>query len=145
MSFSSKILYGLLLLLATGCSSNVPTGGGPAKPDISINTAILRNNLRGEEKIALMSCIRCGCFVNLLNNLTSADKAALKDVVFLSDTTCNKINYPSLHISQAAIDSISFDLYNVVLFRKENQDYKMRIIETDESKDFSRICSDFFR
>lgn len=145
MSFSSKILYGLLLLLVTGCSSNVPAGGSLPKPELSVNTAILRNRFPGEEKIALLSCIRCGCFVTLLNNMTSADKAAMKDVVFLSDTTCNNINYPSLHITQAAIDSISFDLYNVVLFRKKDQDYKVRIIETEESKNFSRICSEFFR
>lgn len=145
MSFRSKILYSLLLLLTTGCSSNVPAGGGTVKPDISINTAILQNRLPGEDKIALMSCIRCGCFVNLLNNMTGADKAALKDVVFLSDTSCNKITYPSLHIPQVAVDSMSLDLYNVVLFRKKKEGYKVRIVETDESKNFARICSDFFR
>jgi hypothetical protein len=141
MSSGNIILYALLLLLLMGCSSNQPTG--PVKSDI--NKAILQNRLPRGEKIALVSCIRCGCFVKMLNNLTSQEKTALQDVVFLSDTTCNKINYPSLHITQSAIDSISQDLYNIVLFRKTNEGYDVRLIETEESKDFTRICTDFFR
>lgn len=145
MNFSSNIWYSLLLLLALGCSSNVPTGASLGKANAVINTTILQDRFPGKEKIALMSCIRCGCFVSLFNNLSGADKAALKDVSFVSDTTCNKLNYPSLHISQQAIDSISLDLYNVVLFRKKKDGYDMRLVETDERKDFARICSDFFR
>lgn len=88
----------------------------------------------------LISCIKCNCF----NRVMDRYSATHAGMYIATDTNCNKLAAAAF-VSQAGIDRISDDFYNVVLFRKENKGVRCRIVETAESSAFDEICSDFFK
>lgn len=79
-----------------------------------------------------------------MNDFISSESRKYKDLYVAADTSCGK--FQSLqYISQGALDKVSYDFYNIILFKKENTEVICRIIETDESKNFNSICKSFFK
>jgi len=111
---------------------------------INANTEILKRRFPEAKRLILFSCVRCGCFVDLLNSLSTENNKYVKQQYFITDSNCNKINFPIIHLSQKIIDSISVDIYNLTLVKRINNKYEFRIIETEEKDNWEEISKSFF-
>ena len=111
---------------------------------INANTEILKRRFPEAKRLILFSCVRCGCFVDLLNNLSTENNSYLQQQYFITDSNCNKINLPIIHLPQKIIDSISVDIYNLTLVKRIKNKYEFRIIETEETDNWQEISKSFF-
>ncbi len=132
----------LAISLFAGCSSVQKQ-----IPVINLNQGIANRIFKGQSRVIILSCVRCGCFIQALPAAYSKDKSFFESVYLLTDTTCNSLKFIKNHIPQQEIDSISNAIYNIALFKKSNVkgEYKFRIIETKENAGISAICKDFFK
>jgi hypothetical protein len=96
------------------------------------------------DKIILVTCTRCGCFVDALNNLASDDYEYISTFPVLNDTNCNRLKIPNHYIDRKAIDSISTDLYNVVLIKRSNGHYQFKILSLSESANIAIAIRNYF-
>jgi uncharacterized protein YvpB len=89
------------------------------------------------KKAIIVSCIRCGCTIDDLNNLIDKNDPIVVSYDFYGDTTClnkfklrNKVN----HTPQAKLDSISVDFYNLLIYNKAKYGDKLKMIRTEDSE-----------
>lgn len=101
-----------------------------------------------KKPILILSCIRCGCFVDLFKSNNPKVNDALKNYDIFSDSTCSshtifkqKVN----HISSKIIDSIYEENYNVIIIKKKNERYIAKLIETEGSGHLSEILTKFLK
>lgn len=105
-----------------------------------LENSLLKNN----DRVMIFSCIRCGCFIETINNVYKKDKDFFQTHRLVTDTNCNKLEATVHYISQKTIDSLCEDIYNVTLFKKRNNVVSCRLIETHESDNFLEICKEFY-
>ena len=67
-------------------------------------------------KVAILSCLRCQCFVEDFNLRFYKSGKKPEGYILLTDTTCNKLLFSVTHISTDIIEKISDDIYNLTLF-----------------------------
>ena len=139
MILRSNLLIFVLTLISLTC-----TNATKNDQKILVNQNVANKLFKGHDKILLLSCVRCGCFLDALENLYRKDSIFLKTIYLITDTNCTKFTFTLNHISQNQIDSISDDLYNVVLFKKTKSGYQVREIETKESPKILEISRDYF-
>jgi hypothetical protein len=135
---TSKISKSLItVFLFIGCKAKAPV--------LSIDQTVASTYFNAERRIIVLSCVRCRCFVDALNNAWKTDSDYLKSVAVYADTTCTKLVFPVKHISQSNIDNLSSDLYNVILLKKTDNKYDFRIVQTKENHRFINLYTQFFR
>ncbi|MBN8686078.1 MAG: hypothetical protein J0M10_03630 [Chitinophagales bacterium] len=108
-----------------------------------INSDILKSHV-SSDKLVIVTCIRCGCFIDALNGLPESEMNYFSQYSILTDTNCNKLKMPAIHIDKLTIDSISTDIYNITLIKRENGLYKSRIIQLNESSKIVDIMKEYF-
>ena len=85
------------------------------------------------DKVILISCVRCNCIIEDLNKLLEEHSKALEGYRFMGDSACLK-NFKGkdrlIHISQASIDSISMEVYNMLIRNGQ----KIRLVKTEEAE-----------
>jgi hypothetical protein len=141
MSFRKTVFILALLMLIGSFSCD----SGKESPNYKINSTIIKEFFPNSDKIIILSCVRCGCFIDIMNKLSFQDREYLINISFATDTSCNKINFPLQVIPQRFIDSISMDIYNIILLKKiKSGEYKMKVIETKESDNFIQIAKNYF-
>lgn len=142
MKLNRLLLVPIIVFLAT-CKD--PTQGIKPTEGIKINSDILQKYAGEKNTYIIMSCVRCSCFDGDLKRIKPADIEYLRQFIFITDTTCGKIEFSNAHLSQNIIDSISDDIYNITLIkRNSNNGFLVRIIKQEESTQFLKICRTFF-
>jgi hypothetical protein len=96
------------------------------------------------DKIILVTCTRCGCFVDAINNLKNEDYKYVSSFPILADSNCNRLNIPSHYIHRKVIDSISTDLYNIVLIKRSNGHYEFNILSLSQSANIALAMRNYF-
>jgi hypothetical protein len=132
----------LAISLFAGCGSVQKQANS-----ININQDKAGQLFKGQKNVMILSCVRCGCFIQALPAAYIKDRSFFESVYLLTDTTCNSLKFIKNHIPQQEIDGISNEIYNIALFKKSNEkgEYKFRIIETKENAEILAICKDFFK
>ena len=133
------------LVLATGiffmlaCNNNRKQYS-TVKIDVQKAKALFKNN----NKILVLPCIACGCFEPALNDAFLRDSSFFKEVYCVTDTTCKSLSFSTHHLSQRNLDSISDEIYNVTLIQFSGDQYRLRIIDSDENGRLLKIAHNFF-
>lgn len=96
------------------------------------------------EKAMILSCVGCTCFKDKLNELYRQDSLFVKKFVVAADFKCVHLDFDTRHIAQPEIDSISMDIYNLTLFKRESDSIVCRIVETAESPRLLEIAKKFY-
>lgn len=115
----------LLLVLAAGCGKQSYT---------EFHSLMGRAH---SEKVILISCVRCNCIIEDLNKLLEAHNPVLDPYRFMGDSNCLKSfkgRDRLIHIPQAAIDSVSMDIYNMLILNGS----QIRMVKTEDSKKMIR-------
>ena len=134
-----KKLLIILLVLVLGCKNNDQGN----EPPIEIN-AVFIQKYTPADKVIILTCTRCGCFVDALNTLNENEKSFLSKYPILTDTICNSLNIPSIFMDSKTMDSISTDIFNITLLKKKDNRFNVRIIKLNESNKIIPIIKDFF-
>ena len=140
MRFNEALFIILIPVIFAKCNS----GSSAITKSFDVSSEYLDANYPKEDKMILMSCIRCGCFPESLNKMNKEHLDYLSQFTFITDTGCNKLKIPVNHLGQKDFDIISEKIYNLALVKRENGSYKARIIETEEAKDLIKIAKQFF-
>lgn len=91
--------------------------------------------------IAILSCLRCGCFVQYFNDFNGKTEG----YVLLADTNCNKLNIPVHYISNDQVEQLSEDIYNLTLIKSEKGEIKSKIVKAGDSKQIAKDIRSFFK
>jgi hypothetical protein len=131
-----------IIFLLTGCGT-----GNKQTHVIDLNQGMATKLFNGQKNVMILSCTRCGCFLQALPAAYAKDKLFFDKVYLVTDTTCNSLKFIKNHISQQRMDSISDEIYNITLCKQlpGNREYITRIIETKENARILDICKDFFK
>lgn len=95
--------------------------------------------------IAIINCLRCGCFVDEYNKRFRENHEMPQGYVLLTDTSCNKFLFPVKHLSNRSFDDLSEDIYNLTFLRKSDTGIVVKILKIDDSKKVEKISKDFFK
>ena len=95
--------------------------------------------------IAVMSCLRCGCFVDEYNKRFKASHEIPQGYTLLTDTTCNSLMFPVKHLPGRIFDDLSEDIYNLTFMRKVDTGIVIKILQVEESSKIGTIARTFFR
>lgn len=95
--------------------------------------------------IALLSCLRCGCFVDAYNRAFRESGRKPEGYVLLADTLCNKFLFPVTNIPASDIEKISDEIYNLTLVKRRNKTLTTKILHVEDSKRMEKIITHFFR
>lgn len=103
------------------------------------------NKWNTKKFIIILPCTRCGCFLTVLNNIKGVDSTFItNEATFITDSSCNKTKFKFIHKEQKQIDSLSDDIYNITLIKRNESEIKVRIIKTTESDQTVKILKRFF-
>jgi hypothetical protein len=114
-----------LLLLICGCSSS------PKQQKFAGFAGLCKG-----DKTIVISCIRCSCVIEVLNHTIETNPGLLNGYSFVGDTTCNGgflWRSKMFHYSQKQLDSISTELYNMLIIKTNGGGKTLRLIETLEA------------
>jgi len=119
-------------LLLTACAGNN-----------AYDTNLLKARTGGVPQGILLSCTYCGCVVNALRK----EKELLAPGPVFASSRCitakDSINITEL--SQASLDSVYEENYNIILFKRTAGDqYTFRLIQTKEALRLREIAIAFF-
>lgn len=139
MKLSAKISSAIFLVMLFGCSSR-----HQEKKELSINEKIAESVLGNRDKAALLNCISCSCFVPAIKDAYKNAPDYWESMPLFADSACIRFPFKTYQADQKRIDSISDELYNLILFKKRNNQYDIRIVEPKESLDLQEVFEDFF-
>lgn len=137
MSWLNKLILFFIGFQLYGCHSS-------KSETVKVNTAVVRTIFPQKEKILIISCIKCSCFLPALNYAYKQDSSYFKTISVFADTSCNKWSFSVNHISQKLIDSIGDDMYNIILLKSNEDDYIARVIDSKESPRLLESIKFFF-
>lgn len=95
--------------------------------------------------IALLSCLRCGCFVDAYNRTFKESGKKPEGYVLLADTLCNKFVFPVINIPAGDIEKISDEIYNLTLIKRSNKNITTKILQVEDSKKMEKVIANFFK
>lgn len=93
-------------------------------------------------KVMLISCVRCNCIIEDLNRLIASGSTALNGYTIMGDTNCLKNlsrTNQRLHVSQSSIDSISMDIYNMLISNGRT----IKLVRTEDSEKMEEMLRNF--
>ncbi len=99
------------------------------------------NYLAAEKPAIVLSCFRCGC---IDDELSKMDTVILNRYNFFGDTGCYKKRPQILamsHISQKKLDTLSADLYSMLVVKKSGDKFTYTIIDVNNSAKMTKILS----
>jgi hypothetical protein len=99
-----------------------------------------------DKPILLISCIKCGCFIDILSKPTNELTNILSKYEIYADSACTDkkiLPFHIRHIPQLKIDSIFSENYNLIIVNKSENTFRARLIETDGSSKLDKILSTF--
>lgn len=111
---------------------------------IILNLQKARLLFNNESNIMIFPCPSCGCFEPALNDAFLKDQTLFDEIYFLTDTNCHSTVIPPNHIDQIQLDSLSDELYNIVLIKALGDTYHVRIVESSENGKLRSIVRGFF-
>jgi hypothetical protein len=127
-------LFPLFLFVLASCRNT-----NPARP-----TLANLHYLAAEKNAIVLSSFRCGCIDDDLNAL---DTALLNKFTVYGDSNSTHKTMPTIkinHISQAKLDTIAPDLYNMlVIVRKKDNTYEHNLITLEKSPKMAKILRDY--
>ncbi len=136
----SKINILLCLTLFLSCKNSYQVNNN----DITLSRDML-NKWNTKKFIVVFPCTRCSCFLAVLNNIKGLDSTFIaNETTLITDSSCNKTKFKFNHREQKQIDSLSDDIYNITLIKKNEIGVKIRIINTTESDQTVKIFRTFF-
>jgi hypothetical protein len=108
------------------------------------------NNIKGDfskiindKSCIIISCLKCDCIIGEINKISSTNPSLIENYDIFIDSDCARGLNPTIrysHIEQASLDSISTDIYNMLVLKKEkNGVVKSTIIETKDSPKMEKI------
>lgn len=90
----------------------------------------------------VISCTKCNCILDELNRIQRKDSALLTHFDIFVDKDCATPLLPSIRtvpIEQSALDSISTDIYNMLIIsRKQASEKKATIIHTKDADNIEK-------
>ena len=96
-----------------------------------------------EKNAIVISCVHCGCIIDDLNRVYTESPSTLSSYNIYGDTLClQKALFAKIvkHKSQSELDSISTDLFNMLVIKKNNSGkIDTRLVISDESGDMFKI------
>jgi hypothetical protein len=128
MKFISKTLLPLILLY--GCK------GEPERKSFAN-----LNYLAADKPAIVLSCFRCGCIDDELGKM---DTGILNKYNFFGDTGCYKnrpVSLKIVHISQKKLDTLSADLFSMLVIKKRGDKFNYKIIDVNNSTKMEKILS----
>ncbi len=96
------------------------------------------------DNIAIVSCLRCACFVDALNKEFVEKSVVPTGYILITDTSCNKFRFNVQHVPAATLDRLSDDIYNVTFLQKRDTGIAYRILHIEESARIHSIAQRFF-
>ena len=112
---------------------------------LPINQEKAHNLFRDQKQIIVLTCISCSCFKQAIDAGQKKDSSFWNRLNIFCDSSCVKLQIPnSIHIDQKALDSVSEDLYNMVLFREVKGNYEVMIIDSKNNNNLKNIIKEFF-
>lgn len=94
------------------------------------------------DKVIIVSCYRCACIDEELNEIFATDSNLIKDYTILADTNCYKKSQRKFDVSfiaQAAIDSLYQENYNLLIFNPTKNGGKVVITKTSDVKKIKQL------
>ncbi len=88
------------------------------------------------DKAIIISCVRCSCVIDDINSIELNNQKLLHEYLIIGDSSCLKslkVKNKIIHVPQIKLDSLSTDLYNVLIIKRVNGDYQTKMIKTEES------------
>ncbi len=136
--------YSVLFFLIIACASCNQRQKSHI-PDIPINISVVDSlfYIYGNN-FAVLACRTCDCFREEYNNSFRKTRNLPTGYRLLTDTNCNKFDFPVIHFPSSQMDKLSEDLYNLVLFKKENGVMLHKVIRVKDSKKIEKIAQLFF-
>lgn len=98
------------------------------------------NHLAVKEKTFIISCVKCQCIIDELNNYSARNNLDTNRYTIYGDTSCLSSlskTYRIRHLPQQYIDSCSIDFYNMLILTKKEDKIHTRMISTDEADKIS--------
>jgi predicted nucleic-acid-binding Zn-ribbon protein len=95
--------------------------------------------------IALLSCLRCGCFVDVYNKEFKEKGTRPTEYILLADTTCNKFLFQVNFLSSNDIEKISDEMYNLTLVKRRDKTIITKILQVEDSKNLEVAIGRFFK
>lgn len=139
MNFHRSILFYTIFLTACESKNNqVVTKLYFNEGLLDSITKIYSNN------IAILSCLNCDCFRQEYNKEFARSKSGPIGYTLIADTNCVKLSFPIAHMSQKLIDSLSDNIYNLVLIHGKGQKASYRILRVNESTRIQKEADKFF-
>jgi len=136
----------LLLYIALGIFSFMCKNSGKVITEkVNLNLKELDSvmNIHGK-KLAILSCLRCQCFVEDFNLRFYKAGKKPEGYILLTDTSCNKLLFSATHISNDIIEKISDDIYNLTLLKKSGTDIKIKTVAVEDSGKADKVAESFF-
>jgi hypothetical protein len=90
----------------------------------------------------IISCNKCGCIINALNDVYAKSPGLVKSYNIYGDSACLQgldRNIIYINLQQQAIDSISTQFHNLIIVKKEENHCSCRMINTNEAENLSRF------
>ena len=120
----------IVFFIVTACNSS-------SKQKITVKEF---DHLVSKKKTVIISCIKCQCIIDELNNYATKNKIDNNEIMIYGDTTCLKTlskNIPINHLPQSYIDSCSTEFYNVLIITKHANVLEHKIVTTKEAVNLS--------
>lgn len=110
-----------------------------------VNKPILDSlrNLYGN-RIAVLSCLACGCFKQDYNSRFKTEQDIPKGYILITDTTCNKLKFPAVHVDNKILENLSDDFYNLTFIKITKDSFELKNLPIEKSKLVSKEAIIFF-
>jgi hypothetical protein len=128
-----------LILIILSCRNVVKSR------EIVINQSVAMDIYK-DKPVLLISCVKCGCFLDILSKPSDALVSTLSRYEILADSNCiskSKLPVQVGYISQTKIDNLFEDNYNLIVLSKRDNVFKSKLIETEGSPYLNKILSAF--
>jgi len=138
---NTSYILALILPVLVKCTSSSHSSDSIKFDSNEINKVLDQNG----DNIALLSCLRCGCFVDAYNSIFKKSGKKPEGYVLLADTLCNKFLFPVINIPAGDFEKISDEIYNLTLFKRRNKTITTKILQVEDSKKMEKIITLFFK
>jgi len=140
-TINTNYIVALMLPVFMKCTSSSYSSTSIKLDSKEINKVLDQNG----NNIALLSCLRCGCFVDAYNRTFKESGKKPEGYVLLADTLCNKFVFPVINIPAGDIEKISDEIYNLTLIKRSNKNITTKILQVDDSKKMEKVIANFFK
>jgi hypothetical protein len=102
------------------------------------------DHLAGKEKTVIISCIKCQCIIDELNDYAASNRIDTSVMAIFGDTACLKGlsgKVPLRHLPQSYIDSCSTDFYNALVITNRKGSMGRKIVATKDASNLNKYLN----